>query len=204
MTIAARPYQILTPSTNIGKARETPLQLSRQTASSGGDERPIRPSTRTTRRAVPTDTDSQAKSSSAAGRRRLDGRADVPLLDDERQRQPRGRAVALGKRGMRCCSAQSARTRDHQNLALQSQIFMETVGPTGAKTSPQTASQSRLRHPSQRCCERPAYVDRAKQRRRCSTISCNARCRRRPPGARVVRCRIVQASGTSTATSCFG
>ena len=36
---------------------------------------------------------------------------------------------------------------------------VERVGSIGAKTCPKTASQSRLRHPSQRCCERPAYVD---------------------------------------------
>ena len=35
---------------------------------------------------------------------------------------------------------------------------VETVASTGAKTSPKTVLQSRLRHPSQRCCERPAYA----------------------------------------------
>src|SRR5205807_8565956 len=78
---------------------------------------------------VPADTDSQAESSSrpAAGASIVE--PTYPLLNEERQRQRRGRAVALGERGMRCCSGPFARTRDHQNLALlQSQIFMETVG----------------------------------------------------------------------------
>src|SRR5438034_2388505 len=68
-----------------------------------------------------------------------------------------GLRSALRSRRSRASMPRLNRTALRRGGRFEFFAKVETVGSTGAKLQPKTASQSRLPYPSQRRCERPAY-----------------------------------------------